>query len=318
MATRVSVSTAIRVAIAVIGLWLALSVTDWRLLVATALGASPLFTFLAVLVIIVIRLVVATRWHLFLRQSNPAITLSRVVNATFVSSSLGTFLPAGLGEDLVRVVYLGTSRGERVGVLASVVLDRLVGMASIGLVGLIGLSATERSGTEMNAVFLASFGIGLLVVPMLLPSAARAMIKYMPPSNPTDVSRLAGSLRRLLTELGRVRVLSRLTAMSMILSVAVQLFRCLTFYLLYISVGSPVSWIDVVTLVPPVLLALMLPVSPGGLGVREAGLAFMFSQVNVPPEASVAVGLLFHAAQLISFLPGFLVLARGRTGSRRT
>jgi uncharacterized membrane protein YbhN (UPF0104 family) len=42
----------------------------------------------------------------------------------------------------------------------------------------------------------------------------------------------------------------------------------------------------------------MLPVSVGGLGVREGALVFFFGALGVPAEVSFAVGILWYTLQL--------------------
>ena len=81
---------------------------------------------------------------------------------------------------------------------------------------------------------------------------------------------------------------------------------------MYVAIDSPVSLVEVIVLVPPVLLALVLPISFDGIGIREAGLSIMFAFNGISLEESISVGLLFYGAELISFSPGLILLMIGR------
>jgi hypothetical protein len=59
-------------------------------------------------------------------------------------------------------------------------------------------------------------------------------------------------------------------------------------------------------------MLLQLPISLGGLGVREGALVVFFGDAGFTPEISVAGGLIFHGLQLIAFLPGFVLFLFGR------
>jgi uncharacterized membrane protein YbhN (UPF0104 family) len=48
----------------------------------------------------------------------------------------------------------------------------------------------------------------------------------------------------------------------------------------------------------------MLPVSIGGLGVRESALATFFVPMGLTPEQGVPLGLLWHAVTIIASSPG--------------
>jgi hypothetical protein len=70
----------------------------------------------------------------------------------------------------------------------------------------------------------------------------------------------------------------------------------------------PVSaWI---TVVPLTLLALVLPISVGGWGLRESAAALLWPTVGLAPEAGVAAGLLYGFAMLVTGLPGVAAVLR--------
>jgi hypothetical protein len=60
------------------------------------------------------------------------------------------------------------------------------------------------------------------------------------------------------------------------------------------------------------LLAMAVPVSVAGWGVREGAAALLWPLVGLPPEQGVALSVGYGLAVLVSSLPGILFLLRGR------
>ena len=92
----------------------------------------------------------------------------------FVSTFVGTFLPASIGSDAVRaysILKLDVSGGDAV---ASVLMDRILGVASIMVMAVVGLTLfREIAGNRPILAALAVVGV-LCAMTMLLVFSARA------------------------------------------------------------------------------------------------------------------------------------------------
>jgi len=66
--------------------------------------------------------------------------------------------------------------------------------------------------------------------------------------------------------------------------------------------------------VPLVALAVVLPISIGGFGVRENAMTFLLGEAGVPSEKAVAVALLWGLSTLLTGLVGgvFFLVDRSR------
>ncbi len=60
-------------------------------------------------------------------------------------------------------------------------------------------------------------------------------------------------------------------------------------------------------IVPPVTLIQLLPVSLAGWGVREVVLVVALAPFGVPPEAALAISVLFGLCLVVIGLPGGLI-----------
>lgn len=101
---------------------------------------------LAVLLTMISRLAVSMRWYVLLRSSQAPVSAWQAVRLTFAGLFASNFLPTTIGGDVVRLagaVRLGCGNGVA---LASLVVDRLVGMAGMALVAPLSLPAILNGG----------------------------------------------------------------------------------------------------------------------------------------------------------------------------
>ena len=102
----------------------------------------------AVLALVAVdRAVMIWRWILLLRASGVPVAAAQAVRIFLVSSFVGSFLPAGVGGDAARAWSLAQITSRAGEALASVVVDRLLGvlsLAAMGVAGAAGLDAGRR------------------------------------------------------------------------------------------------------------------------------------------------------------------------------
>ncbi len=109
---------------------------------ARAVAAVRLPRLALVLALVAVdRLIMILRWILLVHASGMAITTPAVVRLFLVSSFVGSFLPAGIGADAVRAYGLARETTTGSEALASVVVDRVLGVLSLLVVGVAGLVA---------------------------------------------------------------------------------------------------------------------------------------------------------------------------------
>jgi uncharacterized membrane protein YbhN (UPF0104 family) len=79
----------------------------------------------------------------------------------------------------------------------------------------------------------------------------------------------------------------------------------------------PVPTAAVIAFVPAVAMAQVIPISIGGLGVREGMLVlFLHSSFGVKNNQAIAVGLLWYACVLVASMLGAPAFALGKRGPR--
>jgi glycosyltransferase 2 family protein len=299
--------------------WLSIWKTDWTSIGAALGGAAWPWVLAACLLVVLDRMLNATRWLALLApvsRKPPAATIIRIF---FVSTFVGTFLPSTVGSDAVRawsVTQDGVSSPEAI---ASVVLDRLLGVTSIVLSAGVGLLLLPRvlAGGRLLRAFAGLAAVCGLALAVIFSTRVDDVLRRHLGSWPERVRRPLG---RLLDALQAYRSERRLLAGVLLASLGVQALRILLAWMLgqSLALGLPLS--TYVALVPVMVLVMLLPVTINGLGTGQLAFVWGFRQVGVSVPAAFALSVLFAGLGIIGNLPGGLLYAfapakRARTGS---
>jgi glycosyltransferase 2 family protein len=266
---------------------------------------------LAVLVLVGLdRAVMIYRWLLLLRASHAHVDAAQAARIFLVSSFVGSFLPAGVGGDAARAYGLSrlTDAGDEA--VASVFVDRLLGVLSLLVMGAVGLLAwTPPTGMDWRAVAIAlamtagcisAFWLDRFLV--LVPHTLRG----------SRVGRLAEGVG---LAVGRYRRRGFVLGHVMLWSLTVQVLRITQAYLLGLGLGIPVPFRYYLLFMPVGLLMLLLPVSISGFGLPQGVIVWLMRPMGVADEQSFALSTLIVLTGLAGNLPGLWLWVRGMKGS---
>jgi uncharacterized membrane protein YbhN (UPF0104 family) len=100
------------------------------------------------------------------------------------------------------------------------------------------------------------------------------------------------------------------------ISLLVQGLRIGVHYFAALSLGVRVSFSLFLVFVPIIALLSSLPVSIGGIGVREQSGVLLFSRVGVAEPAALAMQFLAYVVGVVATVPGGVILALRREHRR--
>jgi uncharacterized membrane protein YbhN (UPF0104 family) len=102
---------------------------------------------------------------------------------------------------------------------------------------------------------------------------------------------------------------------SFLLAFLLQFGRVLAALLAARALHLDVAFANLLVIVPVAMLVSILPVSIGGLGLREGTMVSLLGMVGVAPAAGLALSVLLLATGFVSTLPGAVFLAQKRADS---
>jgi uncharacterized protein (TIRG00374 family) len=227
----------------------------------------------------------------------------------FVSTFVGTFLPASVGGDAVRAYGLSKEGVRGVDAVASVLMDRLLGVVSILIVAIAG-AILARNLLDVRSLFPAFALLALLCAAALTvvfsPRAAVAaarVLAHLPRGRDTGT--------RLVTAIQRYASFHLPMTNVLMCSIAVQVLRVLQTYCLGLALGIAVPLGIYFALVPIILLIVLMPITINGIGTTQAGFVWLFGRAGVAGAPAFALSVLFLAIAVVGNLPGaFLYLSR--------
>ena len=234
-----------------------------------------------------------------------------VMRIFFVSTFVGTFLPASVGGDAMRAYALSKEGVTGVDAVASVIVDRLLGVVSILIVAIAG-AVLARDLIDIRALFpafallivLCAVALAVVFSPRAAAAAARLLAIF-------PRGRQIGS--KLVTAIQRYASLHLPMSNVLLCSIAVQVLRVLQTYCLGLALGIAVPLGVYFALVPIVLLIVLMPITINGIGTTQAGFVWLFGRAGVGSGPAFALSILFLGIAVVGNLPGgFLYLFGGK------
>jgi glycosyltransferase 2 family protein len=263
----------------------ALAHADWRLIA------------IAVLLVIVDRALMAYRWVVLLCIIDPAERprMSEVMRIFFVSTFVGTFLPASIGGDAVRAYSMARLNVRGGDAIASVFMDRMLGVASILLMAGVGLLLARDLAANPTILLSLGAAAAACAVTLALIFTDRA---------PAIAAPFFAAIRRYASYRGAlVNVLAG--------SIGVQMLRILQAYLLGAGLGITAPLATYFAFIPLILLIMLLPVTINGIGTSQWAFVWFFANAGVASAPAFALSVLFVALGVVGNLPGAFLYARG-------
>jgi uncharacterized membrane protein YbhN (UPF0104 family) len=256
----------------------------------------------------------AVRWRALLVALDLEVPLARLVYLYFVGAFFNAFLPTGFGGDVVRVLELSQD-AQPTAVVGTVIVDRLTGLLVLFALALLALPFTVDllpTGVWLAIGVVAVSGLligGLVLQGRLL----RRLGRWLP--GPLSLSG-EGPLARAyeaVTACGW-----RAVGTALFISLIFNLTLVLQNYLISRAVSMDLAPAYFFVFVPLLSLTLMLPISIGGLGVREGVAVLLFGQVGVDEALAVAYSLgVWGITRIVGLLGGFLYLVQSIVGLRQ-
>jgi uncharacterized protein (TIRG00374 family) len=257
------------------------------------------------------QLLCSYRWQLFLRARGTHVPVRSLFGYYLIGMFLNNFLPSAVGGDVVKAGYLYRRTGRMGEAAASVFLERFTGLLGLGLASVVALALahgllawTAFAAVVGTAALLALLGVLLWWGPA--EGAVKAVVRGLLPGRVADRAQAAYAAVAI------YRHDRPVPAGAVALSAVIHVLYAFFYSLVASSLGRPIDATYFLLFLPLVNLVTMLPISVGGLGVREALLVFLFADVGVPAADVLSVSLTAYALNtLLSVTGGLLLLVHG-------
>lgn len=251
-------------------------------------------------------LVAGLRWKMLI----PQVGYFRLVRYSFIGQFYSLVLPGQIAGEAVKAWRISRGSSDAPGLVASVFIDRIIGLIALLLVAIIGIVLARD---ELSRRFL------LAAIGLIMALSAGLFILRLPLAQ----TLLSGAISHVGSHYPKLRSFGdRLLLLStawvnctrhpwrmicnMFLGILFQLIGVATFALLASGVGIDIAWVHWMWLVGVTAIVTLLPLSVGGLGIREGALVVLLAQFNVAGEQAIALSLAIFSLTLAVALIGWL------------
>ena len=260
------------------------------------------------------------RWYVLIWAQGLPFRLRDGLRISFIGYLFNQIIPGAVSGDFVKAVLVAREQERRTVAIATVVIDRIVGMYGLFLVG--GLAALvfwrdlqavpelhQYGSWVLAAAGVGTIGFALLFSPLLYRKALTDFLERLP-----VVGHLA---REVLGAMAVYHGKKRIVLLTVAMSVAVHLGLVSALYCAALALhpGWPARVHYV--LAPIGLTINAVPLTPGGAGLGEGGMQYLFDKVGEDGATAFVMMFAFRAMCWLIALVGVRFLVASFTETRR-
>lgn len=304
---KAATSFPVRLAVSVGLLAIVAASIDWDAVSTGLRMASWGFVAGAVAIFFVAFVLAALRWRALLESAWVHVSHFEALRAYFMGMFSNNLLPTGYGGDAVRAWVVGTTGKPLARSLISVVVDRISALACLLVVAWISAAviAEEIPG---GLVMLLGIATGLSAaagIVGLVIARRRGLGRFLPDAIRPWTAEIANVIRAY--EHDR-RLIAEVAGLGLIY----QALILTGFWFIAEALGLDLNPAELAVVVPPVLLAALLPISVAGFGVREGAFVVLLGEFGISSADATLLSLFSVAAVAVASAPGGLAIAIGK------
>jgi glycosyltransferase 2 family protein len=274
------------------GDWQSLRVTDWPMLVVAGACALP------------IAFTKVVKWWLLLRTLDESVSLAATARSFLGGIAVAIITPARLGE-AARIAYLPSrTRAQALGVL---VIDRLIDVLVLAVATcatipvLLHMPQFDETFIVLAAILVLMAAVGLMLAKPLARPLANCAARV--PVLGSLLVRVSGGLSAVPRS---ALLVNAVIAMVSLVFGAIQFDALIRALSPSASITAAPLHLGLIVF-PPVVLSNLVPLSIGGLGVRESTAAWLLGQFGIPAVVAVSAAFLLFVFNMI--VPGLIGVA---------
>jgi uncharacterized membrane protein YbhN (UPF0104 family) len=276
--------------------------------IGNAVMLSPFHLAAASILYILASFLSTLRWKMF-------IPVRLGTRGLFSMYMIGTFfnvcLPSTIGGDAVKAYCLSRALKGNLGndgdaqfeskhnivSVASVFMDRYVGLAALLLIGLavfpFGYHTLEKTQVLwiMPALFAGFIAGSFILFKFRLGTRLKIMLTVH------DYFELYFGKRAVLVK-------------GFMYSIVIQMVAIFSVYVLASGLGLNISFLSLVIFLPIVFIITLIPVSISGIGLREGAFVVLFGTIGIAPDKAMTLSLIWFVSVVIGSLWGLFEYLR--------
>ncbi|MDI6606151.1 MAG: lysylphosphatidylglycerol synthase transmembrane domain-containing protein [Candidatus Omnitrophota bacterium] len=300
-------SVFLKIIISVILLVFLFNKVDKKSLFEYLKNADKLLLFFAFCIYFISYILAIFRWEMLLKAAKIYLPFKRIIISFAGGVFFNLFLPSTIGGDLMRSIDLSAHTKRPREVIATVLLDRLSGYIGLAALALSAILLGWKLIQDASVFFSVTIIVALLTAILLVLFNKFLYEKINSFLDSGGSGRFRELIRDLHQEMHIFRHHRKLIVNNLLISLLIQLILPLTFFIIALSLGVKLNIIYFLIFLPIISAITLLPISIGGLGLRDATTIFFFAKAGMSQGSAFAMSLLSFAFLLLCGTIGGLI-----------
>lgn len=251
----------------------------------------------------------AVKWKILL----PNLSICQLSKTCFKAQFYSVVLPGQLFGEASKVLDLKQSDEAREKVVSSVIIDKITSLVGTMLVGCIGLVFT---GAGVSSTLRGVFATVLLILVAILwgckvQSFSEAIIRaiYFLWKTPNlKLKRIARKTYQLYASWKYYSNKEMMLLKSVLVGIGNQGIGSLMIWIISNSIGLDIGFTEYCWIMPAISIILLLPISFGGLGVREVSLSGFLTLFGASVADALVLSVSLLLSQIIAAIIGAVII----------
>lgn len=236
------------------------------------------------------------KWKITLLCQKIKVNLKKLVQIVWIAFFFNILLPSTIAGDISRFYYVAKGGKNKNNTFLSIVADRFINMSAGIILGTFTLLLIYDEIEKGIAIFIIaiclSWVFGILLLYKLNYSSISELFKKC------DFKWLSHGVLNLKDAL-EVFLDSKLNLFKVVLlSFLVKFNAVLLVFLITLFLGLNIPFIYLLIFVPIIDVITLIPISIGGLGIRENAYVFFLSKVGILPQEAFAISLILSLSMI--------------------
>ncbi|HJZ66796.1 MAG TPA: lysylphosphatidylglycerol synthase transmembrane domain-containing protein [Blastocatellia bacterium] len=318
---RVNLAGLAQATIGIVALALVVVKSDARGLADAIKNTRVAYLPLAVAASFAVTWLMAYRWNLILSARGRSFKTRSLFVYYLIGIFFTNFVPGGgVSGDVARLIYVDREVRDKAFVLSTLVYERLVGVFTLLFIGLAATLMTNAYTQTEPAIYVseAVLGLAFIVIATLMSEYVSTRLARLIRAAGLrfKMKRAAEAAARTLEAVSELRRRPNLLIRTTAVSVTIRIAWSLGCYAVAWAMGLPIGLLTLFAFISLVDLVRLMPISVGGLGVREWAVIALLGSIGIAREQALTFSILaFAPIYLTAIAGGILYVSRARLRS---
>ncbi|MCP4725764.1 MAG: flippase-like domain-containing protein [bacterium] len=246
----------------------------------------------------------AFQWSIILRNLEVDLPFRKALGFFYTGLFFNNFLLSFIGGDALRIYDISKSSGKNSHAVSTVFLDRFIGLLTLTVFAVIA-AVLSMGMVDLSNVLLIIAGIFAVILFVLFFLYSKPFAKKFESFGKKIIPKRFHSLiSDIYNSYSYYRTHPVLISKILIISVFVQSLRIIVHYFMARSIGVEISLVYFFLFIPVITIIILLPIVPGGIGLREFSAVALFQFVGVAGEKAAVFENMAFVVAIICSLPG--------------